>query len=142
MKPIWPALLVVVLVVGGFFASRFLQPQRFADRSSCLYLSQDSLALRNTCDEALSARLCLGQRETPLSCRYLSLAPGEKSPAAIDLAAGEVAPPSIRYGACKAPYVPSTIRDPNNVSLTRFGCRKEGSEQQKTAPFSNFRAVQ
>lgn len=135
-------LMLVTVAAGGYFASQLFQPQRFADRSSCLYLSKDSLSLRNMCDEPLAARLCLGEREEPLRCQYLSLAPDEKSQPAVDLAAGKSAPPEVRYGACKKPYVPSTIRDPDNASLTRFGCRKEGNKQQELAPFSDFLPIE
>lgn len=142
MKRLLIGLLIAAVPVAGFFAAQVMQPARFADRTACLYLSEDSLALRNVCDEPVSARLCLGDEGGPLRCRYLALAPDEKSPPAIDLAAGKVRPAAVRYGACRAPFVPSTASDPNNASLTRFGCRTEGSDQQEQIPASDFRALQ
>lgn len=142
MKRLLMGLLIAAVPVAGYFAAQLLQPVRFADRTGCLYLSEDSIALRNVCDEPVTARLCLGDEGEPLQCQYLALAPDEKSPPAINLAAGEVRPAAVRYGACKAPFVPSTISDPNNASLTRFGCRTEGSVQQEQIPASDFRALQ
>lgn len=139
MRRVVVALLVLSVPVGGYFAAQLLQPERFADRTGCLYLSEDSLALRNTCDVPLLARLCTGEDGEKLACRYMDLAPDEKSAPAIDLAAGETRPDNVRYGACKAPHVPSTVNDPNNASLYRFDCRRKGSERQAEISSGSFR---
>lgn len=78
----WGGLLLVV-GVAGFFAldqfvlTRFTEPERHADRTTCIGPYEATPAWRNTCGEALNFRYCLFAGVDREVCRSEKLEPDE-----------------------------------------------------------------
>ena len=134
-------LALVAVVFLGQRLSKRLQPENHAEMPGCIYLSEDSLAMRNICDVPIIARLCTGHQtfsdtSAPReACIYEALAPDEKSPPNRDLATEGPAPDLDAYhvSACKAPYYPVSVYGESS-SILVDGCLPEGERPEDAPP--------
>lgn len=72
-----PAAVIAFFAFDQFVLSRFTQPERHADRSSCIGPYDGDPVWRNTCEEPINLRYCLMAGAAREVCRSHTLAPGE-----------------------------------------------------------------
>ena len=109
--------LPVVLIIVGFLAANYIQPERFAGANDCVTVASGKAT--NQCDEEVSVMLCYVAPDRADACSTLRLRPEE---------AGRFPPPpegttGAFSKACEAPFVPALVSNANNAALKEPGCR-------------------
>lgn len=116
--------LLIVVSVAGFFAldqfvlTRFTQPEKHAERTTCIGPYEATPAWRNMCSETVNFRYCLFAGAEREVCRSQVLAPDEGvtdvAAALAELGGGLT---GLRRMACAAPYLVMQKPHPNTGRL-------------------------